>query len=34
MALEVLVPQSFSKEDRICLNAKEAADFIKKVQAQ
>ncbi|MCR4733844.1 MAG: energy-coupling factor ABC transporter ATP-binding protein [Treponema sp.] len=30
MLEENLVPESFSPEDRICLNAREAADFIKK----
>lgn len=32
MADEGLIPSSYSKEDRICLNAQEAADFIKKVK--
>lgn len=31
MAEEGLVPSSYTKEDRICLNAQEAADFVKKV---
>lgn len=31
MADEGLIPSSYTKEDRICLNAKEAAEFIKKV---
>lgn len=31
MAEEGLVPDSYTKEDRICLNAKECADFIRKV---
>lgn len=32
MADEGLIPSSYSKEERICLNAQEAADFIKKVK--
>lgn len=31
MAEEGLVPDSYTKEDRICLNAEECADFIRKV---
>lgn len=31
MAEEDLVPDSYTKEDRICLNAEECADFIRKV---
>ncbi len=31
MAEEGLIPSTYTKEDRICLNAQEAADFIKKV---
>ena len=31
MAEESLVPDSYTKEDRICLNAEECADFIRKV---
>lgn len=31
MADEGLIPAAYTKEDRICLNAQEAADFIKKV---
>ena len=30
MMKQNLIPSSFSKEDRICLDAKEAASFIKK----
>ncbi|MCQ2582997.1 MAG: energy-coupling factor ABC transporter ATP-binding protein [Treponema sp.] len=31
MAEEGLIPSSYSKEDRICLNAEEAAAFVKKI---